>query len=96
MSKNSFDDLVDEALTNIRLDRSRLDYAITTITTHLDKNQHEHKESGFVLAKYCEAVQRSNEQIIKILNLLNKRTGSEGITDADKEEIAEILDQELE
>jgi hypothetical protein len=49
-------------------------------------------ESYIEEAKYVETLQRSNEQLVKISGLLQKKTGSEqNLTDEDKSELFDLI-----
>ena len=55
-----------------------------------------HREVGLVAAKYLETLQRSNEQLVKLAALIQKKTSSnENITDQDKQEIFDMIKEEV-
>ena len=74
MSKknNNLDSLIEESLDNIRQDRAVASTLLVDLVTHIKGNKHEHKETGQVAAKYLETLQRSNEQLVKIAQLVYK------------------------
>ncbi len=48
-----------------------------------------------IASKYVETLQRSNEQIVKLASLLQKKESkSEGLSSHEKEEIYDILNSE--
>ena len=50
------------------------------------------KHLGLVAAKYLETLQRSNEQLVKVAALLQKKQGkSEGFTEKDKDELFDMI-----
>ena len=50
------------------------------------------KRSGIVAAKYLETLQRSNEQMVKIVGLLQKKqTQQAGLSKEDKDDIFEMI-----
>jgi hypothetical protein len=57
------------------------------------KKDDERKEKvGVVAAKYVETLQRSNEQLVKVSALLQKKTeGQEGLSDEDKSELFDLI-----
>ena len=52
-----------------------------------------HKQLGLIASKYVETLQRSNEQLVKVVNLMSKEK-SAGLTSADKEEIYGMISGE--
>ena len=82
-----------EAVKNIRDDRAITSALLADIMVFLKKNEQNHKEVGPVAAKYVETLQRSNEQLVKISSLLQKREGHrrEGLTERDREDIFDII-----
>ena len=58
-------------------------------TSHYDEVN---KRSGIVAAKYLETLQRSNEQMVKIVGLLQKKqTQQAGLSKEDKDDIFEMI-----
>ena len=84
MSKN--DKYIDEAIANIRSDREITRELLDDAIKYLAKDESRHRDIGLTLAKYVETLQRSNEQLVKVVNLMNKNTKA-GLTSEDKEEI---------
>jgi len=84
---------LEEAVKNIRDDRAVTSSLLTDIMLFLKKNEQNHKEVGAVAAKYVETLQRSNEQMVKVASLLQKREDRhrEGLTETDKQEIFDII-----
>ena len=53
-----------------------------------------HARSGVVAAKYVETLQRSNEQLVKIINILQKQAEAAvdlSLDDEEKENIFELI-----
>ena len=69
---SNFDDCVREIVKNIREDRDKAEELINDAKNYIQQNVENHKYIGTVMAKYIEALQRSNEQLIKIGTLLQK------------------------
>ena len=84
---------LEEAIKNIRDDRAVTSALLTDIMVFLKKNEQNHKEVGAVAAKYVETLQRSNEQLVKVANLLQKREDvlREGLSERDREDIFDII-----
>ena len=66
MAKENLEDLVDEAIKNIRDDRSMTSTLLVDLVQVLKTDPSKHQYQGQVAAKYLETLQRSNEQLVKI------------------------------
>ena len=54
-----------------------------------------HREVGLVAAKYLETLQRSNEQLVKLAALMQKKaSNNDKITEEDKQEIFDLINEE--
>jgi len=84
---------VEEAIKNIRDDRAITSALLTEVMAFIKKNEQNHKEVGPVAAKYVETLQRSNEQLVKIASLLQKKeqVSREGLSPADREDIFDLI-----
>jgi len=86
------DEILDEAITNIRKDRDVTKRLLDDIMVYLSKREGRHREVGITAAKYVETLQRSNEQLVKISALLKKEEKKEaGLTADDKRDIFDLL-----
>jgi hypothetical protein len=86
------DHYLEEAINNIREDRSITRDLLDDVVRLLSKDEEHHKQVGTVAAKYVETLQRSNEQLVKISTIIHKQqAGETGLTDSDKAEIFDIL-----
>jgi len=91
-SKQTDTELLEEAVSNIREDRELTYELINELRADLVASRVTHKEVGFTAAKYMETLQRSNEQLVKVIAIMKKeRTTSESLNISD-EEVDEILD----
>ena len=68
-----FDKLLEEATSNIRIDRESANAALEELVQDVHQGKTTHHQSGMVMAKYLETLQRSNEQLVKIATLLSKK-----------------------
>jgi|TARA_R100000908_G_C3737008_1_gene134555 F0F1-type ATP synthase membrane subunit b/b' len=83
---------IDEAIKNIRTDRDVTRRLLDDIMIYLSKSDERHREVGITAAKYVETLQRSNEQLVKVAGLIQKKENKqEGLTDVDKAEIFDLL-----
>ena len=94
MSKD-LDDLIDEALGNIRDDRKVAREFLNEIANQIAVNSDNNKYLSPVAAKHIETMQRSNEQLVKVLTLKQKeRTKEVGLTDEDKASLFDMIQGE--
>ena len=68
--KHDFKTLAEEALTNIREDREQTKDLLKDLIKYLGGAEDRHRDVGLTAAKYVETLQRSNEQLVKIVALL--------------------------
>tara|TARA_A100001515_G_scaffold89937_1_gene71526 strand:+ start:298 stop:576 length:279 start_codon:yes stop_codon:yes gene_type:complete len=82
---------LDEAITNIRDDRAMASNLLVDLVGVLKTDPSKHQYTGQVAAKYLETLQRSNEQLVKITAMLQKREAATSMTELDKEEIYDLI-----
>ena len=86
------DKYLQESIENIRSDRDVTNSLLKDVMIYLSGDETRHEKVGQVAAKYLETLQRSNEQLVKVVGLLHKRQTSTGeLTDEDKNEIFELI-----
>ena len=93
-NKLNVDSYIEEATKNIESDRA---LALTLITDLMQSmaSAHDHRDLGQIAAKYLETMQRSNEQLVKIISINGKKTASsEKISSREMEEIFDLLNEE--
>ncbi len=96
MSKK-VDQILDEAINNIRKDRDVTKRLLDDVMVYLSKSEERHREVGITAAKYVETLQRSNEQLVKISTLLKRAEKQEtGLTADDKKDIFDLLQGSVE
>ena len=80
------DKLLQEALANIREDRDTAADLLVELQKEIVSGDTTHSKSGVVAAKYLETLQRSNEQMVKLISIISKESKSaEDISLSDKE-----------
>ena len=91
MSKD-LDDLIDEALGNIRDDRKVAREFLNEIANQIAVNSDNNKYLSPVAAKHIETMLRSNEQLVKIIGLQQK-TQAQGfeLSDVDKDNLFDMI-----
>jgi len=81
-----------ESIENIKEDRDVTKSLLKDVMMYLSGDEVRHERVGQVAAKYVETLQRSNEQLVKVIALMQKRVDkSSEFTDEDKAEIFELL-----
>jgi len=92
-----FNTYLDEAITNIRDDRATTLSLLNDLMIELKKAgiTEMHKDLGAIAAKYVETLQRSNEQLVKVAALLQKKVQTSGeLSEADKNELFDLIKEE--
>ena len=85
---------LEKAISNIEEDRAMTHTLLSGVMEYLETDESLHSVVGPVAAKYVETLQRSNEQIVKIATLLEKKEKKEeGLSEEAKEELYEIMQQ---
>jgi len=90
MSKD-VDKLVDEALDNIRGDRKLAREFLNEIANLIATDPQSNRSLSPVAAKHIETLQRSNEQLVKIIGIKQKETKEQGLSLADKDELFDMI-----
>tara|TARA_R110002012_G_scaffold56066_2_gene143395 strand:- start:1242 stop:1535 length:294 start_codon:yes stop_codon:yes gene_type:complete len=91
MSKD-LDDLIDEALGNIRDDRKVAREFLNEIANQIAVDAGNNKYLSPVAAKHIETMQRSNEQLVKIIGLRQKdKSQSLEFSDDDKNNLFDMI-----
>jgi len=94
MSK-SIDSLIGEALDNIRGDRKLAREFLNEIANQIAGDPLQNKYLSPVAAKHIETLQRSNEQLVKLIGIQNKnRVQDLAFTDEDKGKLFDMIQQE--
>ena len=85
MSKNDLDSLIDEALDNLRGDRKAAREFLNEIANCIAAAPDQNKYLSPVAAKHIETLQRSNEQLVKIISIQKKdKESSNKLSEEDK------------
>ena len=83
---------IEEARTNILEDRAATKALLMGLLKYMQGSEDRHKEVGLVAAKYLETLQRSNEQLVKLAALRQKKENvKEQISEKDKEELFDLI-----
>ena len=58
----------------------------------MSKDEQRHREVGITAAKYVETLQRSNEQLVKVASLIQKKESSSvSLSEVDKSELFDMI-----
>ena len=87
---------IEEATRNITEDRAATKTLLMTVMKYIQSSDDRHRDAGLIAAKYLETLQRSNEQLVKIAALVQKKesSSSDGITAEDKKELFDLIQGE--
>jgi len=92
MSKKDLDSLISEALDNIRNDRKIAREFLNEIANQIASDSEQNKYLSPVAAKHIETMQRSNEQLVKIIGLRQKDNSQIfDLSDEDKDNLFDII-----
>ena len=95
MSGKNLETLIDEALTNIRNDRKLAREFLNEVANQIVKEPEQNKYLSPVAAKHVESLQRSNEQLVKIIALRQKGThNNAALSDQDKNDLFDMIQGE--
>jgi polyribonucleotide nucleotidyltransferase len=95
MSKIKLETLMEEALDNIRNDRKSAREFLNEIATQIAHDPEQNKYLSPVAAKHVETMQRSNEQLVKIIGLKQKtQSQTDILSDGDKQNLFDLIQGE--
>jgi len=94
MSKEDLESLIVEALGNIRNDRKMAREFLNEIANQIAKDAEQNKYLSPVAAKHIETLQRSNEQLVKLIGLRQKgQSDSYQLSDEDKDNLFDLIQE---
>ena len=83
---------LERAIENIESDREITRELLDDVVRYLSKDEALHGQVGVIASKYVETLQRSNEQLVKVATLIQKKQTKEvGLTEKDKKDIYNIM-----
>tara|TARA_R110000824_G_C15228444_1_gene678221 strand:- start:5387 stop:5686 length:300 start_codon:yes stop_codon:yes gene_type:complete len=92
MKQEELNSLFDEALDNIRNDRKVAREFLNEIANQIAADTEQNKYLSPVAAKHIETMQRSNEQLVKIIGLRQKNTEeSFTLSEDDKSNLYDLI-----
>lgn len=91
MSKK-LNNFIERANQNIIEDRAATKTLLMTVMKYMQTGDDRHREVGLIAAKYLETLQRSNEQLVKLAALMQKKENSnESISEQDKQDLFDLI-----
>ena len=91
-AENDLDLLIGEALENIRSDRKIANEFLNEIANQIAADAENNRSLSPVAAKHIETMQRSNEQLVKIIGLKHKnKNESFELTELEKSNIYDMI-----
>ena len=92
MNKNDLESLISEALGNIRDDRKSAREFLNEIANCIATAPDQNKYLSPVAAKHIETLQRSNEQLVKIISIQKKdQETSYELSEEDKDSLFNLI-----
>ena len=83
---------INKAIDNITEDRAAAKTLLMALMKHIHQSEERHQAVGLIAAKYLETLQRSNEQLVKVASLVQKKTSrDQAITEEDKQELFDLI-----
>jgi len=89
MSKT--DDEIKKALKNIEDDRRITKELLDDAIKYVAVDEARHREVGIIMAKYVETLQRSNEQLVKVIGIMTKKESNQGLGSIDKDQLFDLI-----
>jgi hypothetical protein len=90
--KLSKEELIDLAIENIQNDRVAANELLEDVAQYIGQQKDRYSTAGMVAAKYLETLQRSNEQLVKLISLM-KKTDEDKYGDLNKEDKENLYDE---
>ena len=84
--------LLEEAIANNRADREVTSDLLYELREDIVHNKTNHTAAGQTAAKYVETLQRSNEQLVKIVTMMDKKEPKED--KIDKNSLYDLIKEE--
>jgi len=85
-------DYIDQATKNITEDRAATKTLLMNLMKFMQSGEDRHREFGLIAAKYLETLQRSNEQLVKLAALIEKKSSkNESISEEDRQELFDLI-----
>ena len=93
-SKFTLDQYIEKASENINADRAMANKLLVELMQEMGKStdKYVHKDFGDIASSYLETLQRSNEQLVKIAAIIQRRESVEGgLGETEKDQIFDAI-----
>lgn len=92
--EKTLESFINDATQNIVDDRAATKTLLMSLMRHMQIGEDRHREFGIIAAKYLETLQRSNEQLVKLAALMQKKqSGKEEISEKEKQDLFDLINQ---
>ena len=93
--KYSKEQLIEKAIENINKDRESAEELLQDVAAHIGQQKDRYSNVGLVAAKYLETLQRSNEQLVKLISIMKKSSEEEygDLDESDKQSLYDELEE---
>ena len=89
------DKYLEKAIQNIENDRDVTRRLLDDVIVYLSGDEERHMTVGLTAAKYVETLQRSNEQLVKISSIIQRKQKADiGLTVGDKNDIFDMIKEQ--
>ena len=96
-NKKTLESYISSATENIIEDRAATKSLLLSLMKFMKTGEEKHREYGVVAAKYLETLQRSNEQLVKIATLVQKKENkSDEISEDDRQKLFDMINEKEE
>lgn len=94
-SKFNKNELIHKAINNIEQDRKNAQELLEDVAEFIGEAKERYASTGVVAAKYLETLQRSNEQLVKLISLMKKNEQDEygDLDEKDKENLYDEIEE---
>jgi len=95
MKNKNLDAFIEKATENITDDRAATKTLLMSLMQYMQTGDDRHREFGLIAAKYLETLQRSNEQLVKLAALMQKKEKAvDGISEQDRQDLFDLINSE--
>ena len=95
MKNKNLNSFIEKATENITDDRAATKTLLMSLMQYMQTGDDRHREFGLIAAKYLETLQRSNEQLVKLAALMQKKESSaDGISEQDRQDLFDLINAE--
>jgi hypothetical protein len=98
VAERKYEELAEQAIYNIKEDRDRTEKMLKDLQKSLSNGTFTYIEAGPTAAKFLETLQRSNEQLVKLVSILSRKQSNSSRTlkldDEERDELFRTIEQQ--